>query len=102
MNDRYSRYPVVTICGSMRYYAEMLTTAQRLTANGNIVLMPHVADYVNGAEEDEQKKMLDDMHFAKIDMSDKILVIGAHIEDSTRREIEHAEKTGKLIAFIPT
>ena len=35
-------WPIVTICGSMRFYQQMLTVAEELTLDGFIVLMPFV------------------------------------------------------------
>ena len=48
------------------------------------------------------KAMLDDMHKAKIDMSDEIFVINVdgYIGDSTRSEIEYAKRTGKAVRFL--
>ena len=46
--------------------------------------------------------MLDDMHKRKIDMADEIFVInvGGYIGESTRSEIEYAEKTGKAVRYF--
>lgn len=46
--------------------------------------------------------MLDDMHLRKIDLADEIFVInvGGYIGESTRREIEYAEDTGKKINYL--
>ena len=48
------------------------------------------------------KKMLDDMHKAKIDMADEIFVInvGGYIGDSTRSEIEYAKQHGKKVNYL--
>lgn len=50
----------------------------------------------------ETKKMLDDMHKRKIDMSDEIFVInvGGYIGKSTQSEIEYAKQTGKKINYL--
>jgi hypothetical protein len=100
MSGGHDEYPVATICGSLRYFDEMIKHAQRLTRQGWIVLMPFVADYVGGAPSDNQKKMLDDMHRAKIDMSDQVYVIGSHIGESTRGEIEYAEARSIHITYL--
>ena len=83
-------FPVITICGSMRYQGEMSEAAKVLTTNGYIVLMPFVADYVGSKDADERKEMLDRMHLAKIDMSVAIYVVGDHRGESTIREIQYA------------
>lgn len=84
------KYPVITICGSMRYYDDMLKAAETLTAHGYVVLMPFVADYADGQPEDDRKVMLDEMHRQKIDMSDAIVIIGEHRGESTVRESNYA------------
>lgn len=50
----------------------------------------------------ETKKMLDDMHKRKIDMTDEIYVInvGGYIGESTRSEIEYAVACGKGIRYL--
>ena len=48
------------------------------------------------------KEMLDNMHKRKIDMADAIYVInvGGYIGESTRSEIDYAEKNGKGIIYL--
>lgn len=94
-----ARFPVRTICGSMRYAAKMMEVAQSETRNGIIVLMPFIADYANAKNPDQLKFMLDDMHKVKIDMADAIVVVGLHIGDSTKSEIDYATQTGKTILY---
>lgn len=97
MQNQLTRFPVVTICGSMRYQGEMIEAAKTLTGNGYIVLMPFVADYIGDAEADEKKQMLDDMHLVKIAMSEAIYVVGNHRGKSTQREIQYAMDNEKEI-----
>jgi len=89
-------YPVVTLCGSMRFYRDMLAIASRLTKRGYIVLAPFVK-----AETQGLKEMLDDMHFRKIDISGAIYVvnIGGYVGTSTQREIDYAREQGKNIMY---
>lgn len=94
-----AKYPVVTVCGSMRYYHQMLTHAGNLTRQGRIVIMPFVSDYVGGQTEDSVKRMLDDMHRHKIDMANIVHVIGEHIGESTAREIRYARERGVPIEY---
>jgi hypothetical protein len=89
-------FPVRTICGSMRYYAKMLEVARRETANGVIILMP---DYTSRKAPDNVKPMLNELHYAKIDMSSSIIVVGMHIGQSTSNEIEYAKSTGKEVLY---
>ena len=92
-------FPVITICGSMRYFKAMLAIARSLTTQGQIVLMPFNADYVAGKPADEIKRMLDRMHRVKIDMSQAIVVVGSHIGLSTSMEINYARDQGKAIIY---
>jgi hypothetical protein len=93
------QFPVVTICGSMRYWDDMLQLAVHLTVTGHIVLMPYVSDYVGAKPPDETKKMLDQMHLAKIDMAGAVYIVGSHIGESTQSELEYAERHGKRIYY---
>lgn len=97
-----SRFPVITICGSMRFHAEMDVAAQELSREGYIVLMPFVAFNAEQQLFDPVKRMLDDMHRAKIDLSSEIYVVnpGGYIGESTRGEIAHAWNTLKYIRSI--
>ena len=99
MSD-HSEYPVMTVCGSMRYYKDMLKVAEYWTGEGWIVLMPFVADYVDNQPTDERKEMLDDMHKAKMAMSEMITVVGPHRGESTKREIAWAEEHGLIIREV--
>ena len=100
------KYPVVTLCGSTRFKDEFMEAQKRLTLEGNIVisvgLFGHSGDQEVWENMDEgtltkTKEMLDDMHKRKIDLADSIYVInvGGYIGDSTRSEIEYAEKHDK-------
>lgn len=90
-----------TICGSMRYFDDMLKAAQTLSLDGYIVLMPFVT-FVGEAQSSEAKAMLDELHFRKIDMSSEIYVVnpGGYIGESTRNEIEYARQVGKKICSL--
>jgi hypothetical protein len=92
-------FRVITICGSMRYYDEMLIAAQTNTRLGYIVLMPFVADFIGGITANTTKIMLDKMHLAKIDMSQAVLIVGEHVGESTSKEIAYAQETGKEIIY---
>ena len=50
----------------------------------------------------DAKKMLDEMHKQKIDMSDEIYVINlnGYIGESTKSEIEYANSKGKNISYL--
>ena len=98
------KYKVITLCGSTRFKDAFLEAQKRLTLQGNIVisvgLFGHSGDEEVWAE--GTKEMLDDIHLRKIDLADEIFVInvGGYIGESTRREIEYAEATGKIVRYL--
>ena len=76
---------------------------EKLTLDGNIVLTPNFFNNIKKENIDEKtKKMLDEMHRQKIDMSDEIYVInvGGYIGESTKNEIEYAKARGKKISYL--
>ena len=105
------KYNVITLCGSTRFKEEFMQAQKRLTLEGNIVISVGLfghsgdAEVWEGMSEDtltQTKIMLDDMHKRKIDMADEIFVIdvNGYIGDSTRSEIEYAERTGKIVRYL--
>ena len=104
-------YKVITLCGSTRFKDAFMEAQKRLTLEGNIVisvgLFGHAGDREVWENMDEgtltaTKAMLDDMHKRKIDMADEIYVInvGGYIGESTRSEIEYAQRTGKTVRYL--
>lgn len=76
---------------------------EKLTLDGNIVLTPNFFNNIKKEDIDEKtKEMLDEMHKQKINMSDEIYVInvGGYIGESTKSEIEYAERKGKKIFYL--
>lgn len=100
------KYPVVTLCGSTRFKDEFIRVTEQLTLQGVVVisvgLFGHADNKYSTIISDEIKKMLDDLHLQKIDMADQIYVInvGGYIGESTRNEIEYAQKQGKVIKYL--
>lgn len=99
-----SKFKVITLCGSTRFKKQFLEAQKRLTLEGCIVLSVGLFGH-SGDEEVWQpgmKEMLDDMHLQKIDMADEIFVInvGGYIGESTKREIAHAEQSGKSVRYL--
>lgn len=95
-------YKVVTLCGSTKFKDKFLEVQKKLTLDGWIVISVGIFTHSCFFITDDQKKMLDDMHKRKIDMADCILVINVngYIGESTRSEIEYAEKTGKAVFYL--
>jgi hypothetical protein len=107
--DIIAKPTVVCLCGSTRFYKEFIKANYDETMKGNIVLSvgfyPHASEEVHGQNigiTDEQKKLLDELHKRKIDLSDEILVlnVGEYIGNSTKSEIEYAEALKKGIRYL--
>jgi hypothetical protein len=94
---------VVTLCGSTRFKAEFEQAQKDLTLKGNIVISVGLFGHIEGLDMDGPvKKMLDELHLRKIDLSDEIFVLnrGQYIGESTRREIAYAESLGKEVRYL--
>lgn len=105
MNDKLpALFPVMTICGSMKFYDMMLEEAEGWTRQGYIVLMPFVKFSSDEQLNDPMKNLLDEMHRRKIDMADVIFIVNpeGYIGNSTASEIEYARATGKRIMSMET
>jgi hypothetical protein len=77
----------------------MLEVAGEWTVAGWIVLMPFVDKYTGKAPTDHVKRMLDDMHYTKISMSERIIVVGSHRGESTLNEMDYATEHGIPIFY---
>ena len=98
-----NRYNIITLCGSIKFKDEFLKVQEKLTLEGNIVFTPNFFNNIKKEEiTKELKKMLDEMHKQKIDMSDEIYIInvGGYIGDSTKSEIEYAKSKGKKVSYL--
>lgn len=87
---------IVTICGSMRFFDQMLQVAAEETAKGHVVLAPFsvVAPEDQGGE---FKAMLDELHRRKIDMADQVVIVtnqDGYVGTSTRAEMVYAAQQG--------
>lgn len=104
--EQPDQWPIVTICGSMRFYYQMLTVAEELTLDGYVVLMPFVrkepfmeADVNHPGNVIEK---LDAQHKRKIDLATSIVVVSdetGYYGDSTRSEIEYAQLDRKAVTY---
>lgn len=103
MNNNNRKYKIITLCGSIKFKEMFLKIQESLTLNGNIVLTPNFFNNIKKEEISlDTKKMLDEMHRQKIDMSDEIYVINldGYIGESTKSEIEYAKLKGKNISYL--
>lgn len=100
---------IVCLCGSTRFYSAFQRANYEETMAGRIVLSvgfyPHSSPEAHGEAigvTPEQKAALDELHLRKINLADEVLVLnqGGYIGESTRREIAHAEATGKLVRYL--
>ena len=98
-DPREVRYPVITICASSRFGANIDAFYRELSWAGALVFS--LCGYMHGddtriATEPGLKEMLDNMHRAKIRRSDSVAVlnIGDYIGESTQKEINYAEALG--------
>jgi len=96
-----ARPPIVCLCGSSRFRAELVEANRHETMAGKIVLAPGVFGHDGDLITDAEKAKLDRLHFAKINLADEVLVVnpGGYIGDSTRREIEHTKAAGKPLRY---
>jgi hypothetical protein len=88
---------IVTICGSMRFFLQMLQVAADETVKGHIVLAPFSV-VARSDQRSDLKVMLDRLHFEKIDMCEEIIVVtnqNGYVGDSTRKEMGYALNNGK-------
>lgn len=94
---------IITVCGSLKYYKEMLEISEKMQSEGNCMLIP-VYNFLNASKEnisDEKKIMLDKIHKEKIKLSDAILVMNiyGYIGESTKSEIDFATSLNKEIIY---
>lgn len=87
----------------MRYYDDIIQVAGELSTAGVIVLAPFVTVQTE-MQDGDLKKMLDDMHYAKIDVSSAVCLVtdsNFYFGQSTENELRYADSEGKPI-FLPT
>ena len=98
---------IITLCGSTKFKKEFEEANRILTIGDWIVLsvgsFHHSEDVLVLRQEIiDHKKELDRLHKEKISISQAILVIDAvnkYIGESTKSEIEHATRLGKIIYY---
>lgn len=93
----------ITLCGSTKFRKEFEQTMSDLTLQGHIVISVGLFGHETGLDmTGETKRMLDRLHFRKIDLSDEIYVInpGGYIGLSTCDEIHYAIASGKPVHYM--
>jgi histidinol phosphatase-like enzyme len=104
---------IIFLCGSTRFANHHAIMKWELEKQGKIVLMinylPHWyakakrwRDHHHFEEKSGMKEMLDELHLRKIDLADRVMIINVdgYIGESTRNEIEYAEKQGKPVEYL--
>ena len=93
------KYPVVTICCSTRYLNKVIEYYNELTHTGHIVLA-ELSDH--DKQNEFNKRLVDDIHLAKIDMSDEvhILVKNGEMGESVTEQCNYAMNKCKIIKVI--
>lgn len=89
---------IVTICGSMRFFPQMMEVAADETAKGHIVLAPFSV-VAKEHQDSDFKRMLDRLHREKIDMATEPIIVvtnqDGYVGESTRAEMVYAAQQGK-------
>lgn len=93
----------ITVCGSMKFYQEMMEITEKMELQENCMLVP-IYNPLKTSKNDyteEEGVMLDKMHRERIKLSDAILVVNVngYIGTSTKREIELAKSLNKEIIY---
>ena len=101
---------IVCLCGSTRFMDHFHEAGWKFTLDGEIVLSVGVAKHVetpDGGHVGEALgpdvcERLDELHFRKIDLADRVYVLNVegYIGRSTAREIAYAVAKGKEIGFL--
>ena len=94
---------IVTLCGSTRFKDEFEQANKDLTLKGYVVLsVGYFGHKETTPPTNDQKRMLDQLHLDKIEMSHEILVlnVGGYIGYSLTREIAYAAFKHKKVVFL--
>ena len=91
---------IVTICGSMKFKNKMMEVAKELEVKNKYVVIQCI--YSNDKFNEEEQKILADLHYNKIKISNAIYVINVngYIGNQTSKEIEYAKKLGKEVMYL--
>ena len=102
-NGEVNKMKIITICGSLKFEADIKKWAEKLTLEGNCVLSI-IYPVTAGVETytSEQRESFAKTHRKRVDLSDAIFVVnkGGYIGNSTQNEIEYAKAHGKEIIFL--
>lgn len=93
---------IITVCGSLKFQTEMMIVAEKMALEGNCILTPVYPMLEKVEKTEKQLEKLKEAHFKRIELSDAIYVINKdnYIGESTKLEIEYAQKLGKEIIYL--
>ena len=93
---------IVTLCGSVRFWAQMQEAAERLELECGYVVIGVVPHVMDRALTESEKNLPGELHRAKIDLADAIFVVnvGGYIGESVKSEIQYAQTKGKEIIYL--
>jgi hypothetical protein len=96
---------IICYCGSLRFIEKFKEAEYISVLNGDIALLPccMFVDIERQYSKDSYyKRKADELHKRKIDICDEVFVlnVGGYIGESTRSEIEYAQKIGKPIKYL--
>lgn len=94
---------IITVCGSLKYYTEMMEITEKMGLKGNCMLVPIYNPNKTSKDDytEEEILILGQMHKERIKLADAILVVNVnnYIGSSTKSEIEYAKKLNKEIIY---
>ena len=92
---------VITLCGSMRFEAEMQRIALELECRGDVCVLPLVFNVPGRELTGAERERLGAAHYKRIELCDTVYVvdIGGHIGEAVRAEIACAQRMGKEIVY---
>lgn len=100
---------IITLCGSTRFEKEFHYWNELLTLDGHVVfsipVYPSTKPLGRNWPTNEQRRMLEQTHKLKIDLSHAIFVIdrslegGTYISETTLDQIKYARDSGKMTYY---
>ena len=94
---------IITVCGSLKFYKEMMEITEKVELEGNCMLVPIYNPSKSSKDDftEEETLILDKMHKERIKLADAILVVNVdgYIGSSTKSEIEFAKSLNKEIMY---
>lgn len=110
-NERSNTFPIVTLCGSTKFYKEYMFANRMLTLENNIVLHCPIFsqsrdkewwETLSEKEREDNISLLRQLHNFRIELCDAIFVVNPdnYIGESTREEIEYARSKGKGVMYM--